>query len=335
VSATASNWERIGKPFNPLLGETYELIREDLGFRIVSEQVSHHPPVSAFHAESSDYTFHGAIHPKLKFWGKSVEVTPKGIVTLELLKYGEVYTWQNVNCCVHNIIVGKLWIELYGSMEVVNHKTKHKAVLNFKPCGWFGKDLHKVEGHIYNANKQKVRSLYGKWVEGMYSYEPEVWENYVKTRSNKSPLNSPSLVAKVPDEVPGKGSTCDLQLPNQKCLWTSIARPEESEQYYNFTLFSMMLNEIEEHRVACLPPTDARIRPDIRLLEDGDLDGAALEKNRLEEKQRTSRKDRKKSKDEWKPRWFRQVTNPHTGKEDWLFTNEYWNQIFEQCPMIF
>jgi len=27
VSATASNWERIGKPFNPLLGETYELYR--------------------------------------------------------------------------------------------------------------------------------------------------------------------------------------------------------------------------------------------------------------------------------------------------------------------
>ncbi len=61
--------------------------RDDLGFRIISEQVSHHPPVSAFHADSSDYIFHGAIHPKLKFWGKSVEVTPRGIVTLELLRY--------------------------------------------------------------------------------------------------------------------------------------------------------------------------------------------------------------------------------------------------------
>jgi len=43
VSATASNWERVGKPFNPLLGETYELERDDLGFRVVTEQVSHHP----------------------------------------------------------------------------------------------------------------------------------------------------------------------------------------------------------------------------------------------------------------------------------------------------
>ena len=37
VSALASNFERMGKPFNPLLGETYELKRPD--FRIVCEQV--------------------------------------------------------------------------------------------------------------------------------------------------------------------------------------------------------------------------------------------------------------------------------------------------------
>ena len=54
---------------------------------MICEQVSHHPPVSAFHVESLDYTFHGAIEPKLKFWGKSVEVTPKGLVTLILHRY--------------------------------------------------------------------------------------------------------------------------------------------------------------------------------------------------------------------------------------------------------
>lgn len=55
-------------------------------FRIVCEQVSHHPPVSAFHAESDEFVFHGTIHPKLKFWGTSIEIHPKGIVTVELPK---------------------------------------------------------------------------------------------------------------------------------------------------------------------------------------------------------------------------------------------------------
>ena len=88
VSAVASQWERTGKPFNPLLGETYELIRDDLGFRLLSEQVSHHPPISAFYAEglNNDFVFHGSIYPKLKFWGKSVEAEPKGTMTLELLE---------------------------------------------------------------------------------------------------------------------------------------------------------------------------------------------------------------------------------------------------------
>ncbi|GLD45492.1 oxysterol-binding protein-related protein 2-like protein, partial [Lates japonicus] len=96
------------------------------GFRLVSEQVSHHPPVSAFHAESlaGDFIFRGSIYPKLKFWGKSVEAEPKGTITLELLKHNEAYTWTNPYCCVHNIILGKLWIEQYGTVEIVNHRVR-------------------------------------------------------------------------------------------------------------------------------------------------------------------------------------------------------------------
>ena len=60
--------------------------RPDLGFTWISEQVSHHPPVSAFHATGTNpdhpFIFHGSIHPKLKFWGKTVEVEPRGALTL-------------------------------------------------------------------------------------------------------------------------------------------------------------------------------------------------------------------------------------------------------------
>ena len=42
VTTISSNINRLSKPFNPILGETYECLREDLGFRIILEQVSHH-----------------------------------------------------------------------------------------------------------------------------------------------------------------------------------------------------------------------------------------------------------------------------------------------------
>lgn len=61
--------------FQPLLS----CFREELGYKALCEQVSHHPPISAFHVSATDYTVFGAINPKLKFWGKSVEITPKGM----------------------------------------------------------------------------------------------------------------------------------------------------------------------------------------------------------------------------------------------------------------
>ena len=155
ASATAASFERLGKPFNPLLGETFEVRRDAYCF--VAEQVSHHPPVSAFHAESPAWKFHGSVSPKIRFWGKSLEVQPKGTFTVELLEHGEAYSWTNVNCSVHNIIVGKLWIEHYGSLEIQTHRQQdaanepaesYKAWLNYKPCGWMGGDLHKVEGTL-------------------------------------------------------------------------------------------------------------------------------------------------------------------------------------------
>lgn len=58
VSGFASGYYRSGsKPFNPLLGETYECKREDKGFQFIAEQVSHHPPVSACHASAKQYSF--------------------------------------------------------------------------------------------------------------------------------------------------------------------------------------------------------------------------------------------------------------------------------------
>lgn len=383
VSAVSSNWERLGKPFNPLLGETYELERDD--FRVICEQVSHHPPVSAFHAENEHhFIFHGSIYPKLKFWGKSVEITPKGTVTVELPRWGEVYTWTNVNCCVHNIIVGKLWIEQYGNMEIVNHSTGHTAHLNFKPAGWFSKDLHRVEGFILDKSKKKLNFLYGKWTEfmkvtDMNSYEEYYKENKEKFRNdakaptggsgNDSPVHTPkkvlakmtsfkmgamgssmfkSMSAPDPPESPSAeaedtedpppkfDSSFSIDIPNSVTLWESNPRPARTEEFYQFTSFTMSLNELEPGMESRICPTDSRLRPDIRKLEAGDLDGAATEKSRLEEKQREMRKARKGKRGvEWKPRWFCKGTHNVTNEEDWLYNGGYWDRNYVYDVDIF
>uniref|UniRef100_A0A1A7WC60 Oxysterol-binding protein n=1 Tax=Iconisemion striatum TaxID=60296 RepID=A0A1A7WC60_9TELE len=301
VSAVASQWERTGKPFNPLLGETFELTREDEGYKLISEQVSHHPPVSAFHVESlkQEFEFHGSIYPKLKFWGKSVEAEPKGTMTLELIKHKEAYTWMNPMCCVHNIILGKLWIEQYGAVEITNHNTGDTCVLNFKPCGMFGRDLHKVEGYIQDKSKKKQRVIYGKWTECVYSVDPKPYET-----SKKS------------DKKTANGS-------------------KKLKQMYNFTSFAVTLNELEPDMERLLAPTDCRLRPDIRAMENGDIDLASLEKERLEEKQRAAHRERSEDEEEWSTRWFVLGTNPHSGAEDWLYAGGYFDRNYTNCPDIY
>ncbi|XP_022915451.1 oxysterol-binding protein-related protein 1 [Onthophagus taurus] len=368
VSALASNWERLGKPFNPLLGETYELQREE--FKIICEQVSHHPPVSAFHAESKDWIFHGSIHPKLKFWGKSVEIQPKGTVTVEFPKWNEAYTWTNVQCCVHNIIVGKLWMEQYGNMEITNHSNGLKACLTFKPAGVHSKDIHKVEGYIQDKSKQKLYFIYGKWTEFLKCVDYPSYEDYTKEslqkgkRESKSPNESPSHTPKkvlqklnslkvspfknaesvddVPPyeypegELPKTESTYSLDVPNSFEIWKVTPRPLQSADYYQFTEFAMSLNELDLGMDGTICRTDSRFRPDIRKLEQGDIDGAAIEKTRLEEKQRDASKQRKTKKtNDWVPRWFQAGTNPYSKQDDWLYNGNYWKRQYTTDLDIF
>lgn len=40
---------------------------------------------------------------------------------------------------------------------------------------------------------------------------------------------------------------------------------------YNFTSFAMTLNELEPGMERLLPPTDCRLRPDIKAMENGDI----------------------------------------------------------------
>nr|XP_046188610.1 oxysterol-binding protein-related protein 2-like isoform X3 [Oncorhynchus gorbuscha]XP_046188611.1 oxysterol-binding protein-related protein 2-like isoform X3 [Oncorhynchus gorbuscha]XP_046188612.1 oxysterol-binding protein-related protein 2-like isoform X3 [Oncorhynchus gorbuscha]XP_046188613.1 oxysterol-binding protein-related protein 2-like isoform X3 [Oncorhynchus gorbuscha]XP_046188614.1 oxysterol-binding protein-related protein 2-like isoform X3 [Oncorhynchus gorbuscha]XP_046188615.1 len=341
VSAVASQWDRTGKPFNPLLGETYELTREDHGYRLISEQVSHHPPISAFHAESlvGDFVFHGSIYPKLKFWGKSVEAEPKGTITLELLKHGEVYTWTNPFCCVHNVILGKLWIEQYGTVEILNHSTGDKCVLNFKPCGMFGKELHRVEGYIQDKSKKKHCVIYGKWTECMWSVDPQTYEankkaekkDSKKPKSQEEPEGADNDDA---DDMPEVQETVAM-IPGSTLLWRISSRPQHSAKMYNFTNFAMSLNELEPGMQDRLAPTDCRLRPDIRAMENGDMDEASREKARLEEKQRSARKDRSKDEEEWSTRWFQSGTNPYTSSQDWLYTGGYFDRHYSELPVIY
>ncbi|CAH0597117.1 unnamed protein product [Chrysodeixis includens] len=171
VSAYASSAHRAAsKPFNPLLAETYECVRDDKGFRFIAEQVSHHPPISACHAESSRWCFWQEARIKTKFWGKSMEFQPTGRVHVRLLSTGDHYSWNKVTTCVHNLFGGQRWVDQYGDMHITCHGTDITCKLNFIKASSWSSSRHEVRGAV-SGGGARLR-LAGRWSEALHAGDP-------------------------------------------------------------------------------------------------------------------------------------------------------------------
>uniref|UniRef100_A0A672TM82 Oxysterol-binding protein n=1 Tax=Strigops habroptila TaxID=2489341 RepID=A0A672TM82_STRHB len=277
ASGYASTYFRAGsKPFNPVLGETYECIREDKGFRFFSEQVSHHPPISACHCESKNFVFWQDIRWKNKFWGKSMEILPVGTLNCMLP--------TTFTTCIHNILSGRRWIEHYGEITIRNTKSSVCICkLTFVKVNYWNSNVNEVQGVVIDQEGKVVHRLFGKWHEGLY---------------------------------------CGVA-PSAKCIWRPGSMPTNYERYYGFTRFAIELNELDPLLKDLLPITDARFRPDQRLLEEGNIEAAASEKQRIEELQRGRRRYMEENNIEYRPKFFKKVIDANQ-REAWVTNDTYW-----------
>lgn len=232
------------------------------------------------------------------------------------------YTWRKVTTTVNNIIVGKLWVDQHGDMEIkgLNEASGFKCILKYIPYSYFSREVQRrVKGFVMNREGEV------KWIiEG-------TWDNKIQIARVLS--TEPSSTHENPQY-----STEPFQV-----IWQRVKPAPDSEKYYNFTLLAAQLNEMEEG----VAPTDSRLRPDQRLMEEGRWNESNHEKVRLEEKQRSKRKQRETEAEKaasagkpfppYEPVWFSQqhdgdsIVHVHTGN--------YWEhkarQDWSKCPNIY
>ena len=123
---------------------------------------------------------------------------------------------------------------------------------------------------------------------------------------------------------------------------------ENADAQYNMTRFAIALNDPRDAKPGELPCTDARFRPDVRALENGDFDLATTEKFRLEEKQRHALQIRKENGGTYRPMWFRKRDEDdcelvhgvaHHGPPAWEVNQCYWehkrSKNWSECPDIY
>lgn len=279
------------KPFNPLLGETFELVREDKGFRLISEKVSHRPPVFALFAESADWTLSFSPAPSQKFWGKTSEIYTKGILKLTIRSTGEVFTWSQPTCVLKNIIAGEKYTEPAASVTVKS-SSGQKAVVEFSKGGMFSGRSEEFSIKAYDGSKKVLPyTVTGNWTESMT----------LKTNST------------------------------EKTIWTAGELLPNSGKKFGFTSFAGSLNKITSIEEDKLPPTDSRLRPDMQSYEKGDIAAAERLKQELEVHQRRRRKELEDSNESYSPLFFEQVggdsSQPDSG--EWVYKcgdYSYWNR---------
>lgn len=332
------------KPFNPLLGETFECVRKDLGFSFVAEKVSHQPPVMACYATGGEddhkYEFWQDLRVKSKFWGKSMEFSPIGHCYLRMR--GDYYSWKKVISCIRNIY-GTPWVEHYGELKITNHSTGDTCVLFFrKEKGFFASSCDtSVDGFIQDGNSNTRYKLKGNWSECLYLFEGN---NHDGKRRVKS---STQLEAKSSDRDSGTEAYSDTSIIDSsssaiksQLLWMVNPMPPNHQLSYGYTSLSLTLNEMLPDRLMNnIPFTDTRRRPDQRAFEQGDVELAEIIKKKLEGMQRNRRKLLDSESHPWTPKWFVKMIDPITNNEYYQFTGKYWehckNMDFDNDLVLF
>ena len=241
------------------------------GFSYLAEQISFQPSTSAWHCQHKNYCYSGWTQITHKFKGTYLKIIPKGTCELLLKKFNEKFVWKKIPVNVHHILLGNIYLDHFGSYECINLTKNTKAVINIKKKTWFNQKKHYVEGVVLDSFGKTKYKIIGKWSENVI----------IKNESNG-------------EETLG---------------YTIHPYPTGFEDNYFFTEFAMQLNIPPEFAIG-ISNTDSRHRPDIRAMENGDIETAEKIKNFLEETQNSENQGK----------WFISEEN------DWKYAGDYWEQ---------
>ncbi|GES92145.1 oxysterol binding protein (Orp8), putative [Rhizophagus clarus] len=121
----------------------------------LNEQISHHPPVSAFHyhCKEKGVSAYGIDQISAKFTGTSVKIGPgeqnKGIYINLANRDNEEYLLSHPVASVQGWLKASLYIAVGECCIITCPKTKLKAILEYKEEKWLGKPKFAIEGKIF------------------------------------------------------------------------------------------------------------------------------------------------------------------------------------------
>lgn len=172
--------ERFGKkPYNPVLGEVYRCCFVHRGnggeTLLVSEQVSHHPPITALHLRNETLGFEMNSHtaPEPCFWGNTLVVKLPGAIHICLKKMGdEEYVITRPSIYMSGFFAGKQRLEFNGLSTFACEKTGLSAEIEYKAKGAGtlpslsirASEMNAISGRVFETKSNRtLYTLEGHW----------------------------------------------------------------------------------------------------------------------------------------------------------------------------
>lgn len=136
----------------------------------LTEQTSHHPPVSAFHVTCPEkgITARGFDQITAKFTGTSVKVLPgehnMGIFISLEKRNNETYQLTHPAAHLGGLFRGTLSVSVSEMAYITCPDTRIKAILHYVEEGWLGRTTNKIDGVIFkydpeNDDKTRVQDV--------------------------------------------------------------------------------------------------------------------------------------------------------------------------------
>jgi len=230
----------------------------------LTEQTSHHPPVSAFYISCPEKGLHAKGFDQItaKFTGTSIKVMPGehnlGIfITVERRDH-ETYQLTHPAAHLGGILRGALSVSVGDMAYITCPETKLKAILRYYDDGWLGRTTNKVEGIIFrydpeNDDKRQIQDvpedevlvrLGGPWKEKI------VFTLGSKPLSSHPPENQVTIIDIAPLAVAPKVlPPPEQQLPHESLqLWGDVTKAILAKQFSRATTVKQELEEAQREK---------------------------------------------------------------------------------------
>ncbi|KAK4556408.1 hypothetical protein LTR86_006552 [Recurvomyces mirabilis] len=252
----------------------------------LTEQTSHHPPVSAYFIDCPEKGISARGYDQLsaKFTGTSIKVTPgehnQGIY-VSLPQRGEEYKLTHPAAFLSGFIRGNLNVTVADACFFSCEQTGIKVIIHYLEEGYFGKTQNRIEGVVYKcadpaadritrikdvSDKDILGRIDGMWTDKVW-FSPGATDFKKTSEKDRILLIDVNPLRPVPKICPPMNE----QLPNESRLfWNEVTEAITAKQF----------------SVATAKKTD------------------------IEERQREKAAQRKQGQTEWRPRYFTKATEP-------------------------